>query len=330
MGSFKDVVGHKDILKYISSAVENNRVSHAYILNGERGSGKKMLANLFAMTLLCETGDNEPCGKCHSCKQAESGNHPDIIRVTHEKPNSISVDDIRTQVNNTVDIKPYQGPYKVYIIPQADMMTPQAQNAILKTIEEPPSYAVFLLLTENAETLLPTINSRCVMLKLRNIKDTLIKKYLMENLEIPDYKADMCTAFAQGNMGRAIMLANSDHFNEIREEAVQLLKHISEMELNEIVAAVKNISVYKKLEITDYLDIIMIWYRDVLLYKATKEIDKVVFKDQLQSIKEQARKSSYEGIELILESLEKAKARLKANVNFDLVMELLFLTIKEN
>lgn len=329
MGSFKDVVGHKDILKYISSAVENNRVSHAYILNGERGSGKKMLANLFAMTLLCETGDNEPCGKCHSCKQAESGNHPDIIRVTHEKPNSISVDDIRTQVNNTVDIKPYQGPYKVYIIPQADMMTPQAQNAILKTIEEPPSYAVFLLLTENAEILLPTINSRCVMLKLRNIKDTLIKKYLMENLEIPDYKADMCTAFAQGNMGRAIMLANSDHFNEIREEAVQLLKHISEMELNEIVAAVKNISVYK-LEITDYLDIIMIWYRDVLLYKATKEIDKVVFKDQLQSIKEQARKSSYEGIELILESLEKAKARLKANVNFDLVMELLFLTIKEN
>lgn len=329
MGSFKDVVGHKDILKYISSAVENNRVSHAYILNGERGSGKKMLANLFAMTLLCETGDNEPCGKCHSCKQAESGNHPDIIRVTHEKPNSISVDDIRTQVNNTVDIKPYQGPYKVYIIPQADMMTPQAQNAILKTIEEPPSYAVFLLLTENAETLLPTINSRCVMLKLRNIKDTLIKKYLMENLEIPDYKADMCTAFAQGNMGRAIMLANSDHFNEIREEAVQLLKHINEMELNEIVAAVKNISVYK-LEITDYLDIIMIWYRDVLLYKATKGIDKVVFKDQLQSIKEQARKSSYEGIELILESLEKAKARLKANVNFDLVMELLFLTIKEN
>ena len=329
MGSFKDVVGHKDILKYISSAVENNRVSHAYILNGERGSGKKMLANLFAMTLLCETGDNEPCGKCHSCKQAESGNHPDIIRVTHEKPNSISVDDIRTQVNNTVDIKPYQGPYKVYIIPQADMMTPQAQNAILKTIEEPPSYAVFLLLTENAETLLPTINSRCVMLKLRNIKDTLIKKYLMENLEIPDYKADMCTAFAQGNMGRAIMLANSDHFNEIREEAVQLLKHINEMELNEIVAAVKNLSVYK-LEITDYLDIIMIWYRDVLLYKATKEIDKVVFKDQLQSIKEQARKSSYEGIELILESLEKAKARLKANVNFDLVMELLFLTIKEN
>ena len=217
MGSFKDVVGHKDIINYIRNAVLNDKVSHAYILNGERGSGKKLLANLFAMTLLCEQGGPDPCNQCHSCKQAESGNHPDIIRVTHEKPNSISVDDIRTQVNNTVDIKPYQGPYKVYIIPQADLMTPQAQNALLKTIEEPPEYAVFLLLTENAETLLATINSRCVMLKLRNIKDTLIKKYLMENLQIPDYKADVCTAFAQGNMGRAIMLANSEHFNEIRE-----------------------------------------------------------------------------------------------------------------
>ena len=326
---FKEIVGHEDIIAHFKSSIETGNVGHAYIISGDAGSGKKALAYAFADTLECEAGGTEPCGNCQSCLQISTGNYPDIITVTHEKPNLISVDEVREQLVNTVDVKPYKGKYKIYVIPDAELLNVQAQNAILKTIEEPPSYAVFLLLTENAETLLPTINSRCVMLKLRNIKDTLIKKYLMENLEIPDYKADMCTAFAQGNMGRAIMLANSDHFNEIREEAVQLLKHISEMELNEIVAAVKNISVYK-LEITDYLDIIMIWYRDVLLYKATKEIDKVVFKDQLQSIKEQARKSSYEGIELILESLEKAKARLKANVNFDLVMELLFLTIKEN
>lgn len=329
MGSFKDVVGHKDIINYIRNAVSEDKVSHAYILNGERGSGKKMLANLFASTLQCEKGGPDPCNECHSCKQAESGNHPDIIHVTHEKPNTISVEDVRTQVNNDIMIKPYQGPYKIYIISEADLMTPQAQNALLKTIEEPPEYAVIFLLTENAQMLLPTITSRCVMLKLRNIKDTLIKKYLMETVKVPDYKADMCTAFAQGNMGRAIMLANSEHFNEIREEAVQLLKYIDEMDLNEVVKAIKRISAYK-LEINDYLDIIMIWYRDVLLYKATKDMDKVVFKDQIKYIKERAKRSSYEGIELIIESLEKAKARLKANVNFDLVMELLFLTIKEN
>ena len=182
MGSFKDVVGHKDIINYIRSAVEKDQVSHAYILNGERGAGKKLLANLFAASLQCEKGGPDPCNNCHSCRQAESGNHPDIIRVTHEKPNSISVDDIREQVNNTIMIKPYQGPYKIYIIDRADLMTVQAQNALLKTIEEPPQYAVIMLLTENAELLLPTITSRCVMLKLRYIRDKLIRRYLMEKV----------------------------------------------------------------------------------------------------------------------------------------------------
>ena len=148
-------------------------------------------------------------------------------------------------------------------------------------------------------------------------------------MQIPDYQADICAEFAQGNMGRAIMLASSEHFNEIKEEALQLLKHINEMEISEIVSAIKKIGTYK-LSINDYLDIIMIWYRDVLIYKATKDVNGIVFADQLRYIKDRANNSSYEGIETILESLEKAKARLKANVNFDLVMELLLLTIKEN
>ncbi|MCI8940873.1 MAG: DNA polymerase III subunit delta' [Dorea sp.] len=329
MGSFKDVVGHKNIIGYIRSAVREDKVSHAYIMNGARGSGKKMLALLFAETLLCEEHGPDPCSKCHSCRQVDAGNHPDLILVRHGQLNSIGVEDIRTQVNNDIMIKPYQGPYKIYIIDDADMMTQQAQNALLKTMEEPPEYAIIFLLTENAEVLLPTITSRCVMLKLRNIKDTLIKKYLMEKLQVPDYKADMCTAFAQGNIGRAVLLAKSERFHEIREEAVNLLKNIREMELSELMEAVRHIHTYK-LEVEDYFDIIMIWYRDVLMYKATKDVDKIVFKELGAEIKERARKSSYEGIELVLDGLEKAKARLRANVNFVLVMELLFLTIKEN
>ena len=329
MSRFKDVVGHRDIIQYIQNSVQQKKVSHAYILNGERGSGKKLLAHLFAMTLQCESNQSEPCGNCRSCKQADGGNQPDIITVTHEKPGSIGVEDIRQQINADVMIKPYASPYKVYIVPGADMMTVQAQNALLKTIEEPPEYAVIFLLSENAESLLPTIRSRCVMLKLRNVKQTLIKKYLMEQRQVPDYQAAVCAAFAQGNIGRAIMLASSEHFAEIKDGAIQLMKYIGEMELHEIVAAIKEINKYK-LEVTDYLDIITIWYRDVLLYKATKDVSNVIFSDQLKFIKEKASKSSYEGIETILEAIEKAKTRLKANVNFDLVMELLLLTIKEN
>ena len=326
MGGFKDVVGHRDIIQYIKDAVGQNKVSHAYILNGQRGSGKKMLAKLFAMTLQCESGEAEPCGECRSCIQANNGNQPDIITVKHEKPASISVDDVRTQINGDIMIKPYSSPYKVYIVPEADLMTVQAQNAILKTIEEPPEYAVIFLLTENADSLLPTIRSRCVMLKLRNIKDKLVKKYLMEQMQVPDYQADLCAAFAQGNIGRAIMLAKSEHFNEIKEDAIQLMKYIDEMELSEIVAAIKEINRYK-LEVADYLDIMTIWYRDVLLYKATKDVGGLVFGDQLKFIKQKASKSSYEGLETILESIEKAKVRIKANVNFDLLMELLYVLV---
>lgn len=331
MSGFKDVVGHKNIIQYIGNAVKTDKVSHAYIMNGEKGSGKKLLANLFAMSLQCQNreDDGDACGKCQSCKQAMNNNQPDIIKVTHEKPNTISIDDIREQVNGDIEIKPYSSRYKIYIIADADMMSVQAQNAILKTIEEPPQYAVIMLLTENAETLLPTIRSRCVMLKLRNIKDQLVKKYLMEQMEIPDYKADVCVAFAQGNMGKAIMLATSEHFNEIKEEAVHLLRNINEMDLSDLIDAVKACMTYK-LTISDYLDVIAIWYRDVLIYKATRNVDRVVFSDQLKYIKDRANKSSYEGIEIILDGLEKAKSRLKANVNFELTMELLLLTIKEN
>lgn len=329
MSGFKDVVGHRDIIQYIKGAIQQNKVSHAYILNGPRGSGKKLLANLFTMTLQCESRQPEPCGECRSCIQTNNGNQPDIITVKHEKPASISVDDVRTQINGDIMIKPYSSPYKIYIVPEADLMTVQAQNAILKTIEEPPEYAVIFLLTENADSLLPTIRSRCVMLKLRNIKDKLVKKYLMEQMQVPDYQADLCAAFAQGNIGRAIMLAKSEHFNEIKENAIQLMKYIDEMELHEIVAAIKEISKYK-LEVTDYLDIMTIWYRDVLLYKATKDVGSLVFGDQLKYIKQKASKSSYEGLETIIESIEKAKVRIKANVNFDLLMEMMLLTIKEN
>ena len=115
MSGFKYVVGHKNIIKYIQNAVTADAVSHAYILNGERGSGKKMLANLFAMSMQCENRDEDgdACGKCQSCKQAMSGNHPDIIRVTHEKPNTISVDDIRVQVNDDIVIRPYDDPVEM-------------------------------------------------------------------------------------------------------------------------------------------------------------------------------------------------------------------------
>lgn len=341
MAAFKDILGHEQITLHLQNAITMDKVSHAYIINGPDKSGKMMLAEAFAQTLQCEKleetiaaagGDGsavEPCMECHSCKQAVGRNQPDIIYVKHEKPNTISVDDIRTQVNNDIVIKPYSSKHKIYIIDEAEKMNVQAQNALLKTIEEPPAYAVIILLTTNADTFLPTILSRCVTLNIKAVADEKIKKFLMSKYQVPDYQADICVAFAQGNVGKAIQLASSEDFNELKASALQLMKRLKDIDLYEMGEAIKQISEYK-LAINDYFDLMMIWYRDVLLFKATGDVNGLIFKDEVYDIKRQAEKSSYNGIEEILEALRKAQVRLNANVNFDLVIELLLLTIKEN
>ncbi len=329
MAKFTDIIGQEQIKEHLQNALSAKKISHAYIINGEKSSGKEFIAKVFAMALQCEKQELEPCQECHACRQALSGNQPDIIRLSHEKPNTISVDDIRSQINNDVAIKPYSSPYKIYIINEAEKMTQQAQNALLKTLEEPPGYAVILLLTANVNALLPTILSRCVVLNMKPVADSRVRAYLMEELQVPDYKADVCVAFARGNIGKAKALASSEDFENIKNEALSLLKYIQDMELYEIVAAVKKIGEYK-LEINDYFDIMAIWYRDVLLFKATRDANHLVFREELGALRKCAQRSSYEGIETIIKALDTAKRRLDANVNFDLTMELLFLTIQEN
>ncbi len=329
MAKFTDIVGQEQLKEHLQNAIAANKVSHAYIINGERSAGKEFIARVFAMTLQCEKGETEPCGECHSCKQALGNNQPDIIYISHEKPNTIGVEDIRAQINNDIGIKPYSSPRKVYIINEGEKMTPQAQNALLKTLEEPPAYAVILILTTNVEALLPTILSRCVVLHMKPVPDKLVKKYLMEELAIPDYKANICVAFARGNIGKAKLLASSEEFEKVKEEAISLVKNINDMEINEIVKAIKKISEYK-FDVNDYLDILTAWYRDVLFFKATKDVNSLVFKEEIQQIMKMSDRSTYEGIETIVNALQSAKKRLEANVNFDLTMELLLLAIQEN
>ncbi|SFG48792.1 DNA polymerase-3 subunit delta' [Lachnospiraceae bacterium C7] len=329
MAGFKSIIGHEQIIEHLQNAIKMDKISHAYIFNGPDKSGKMMLAESFATALMCEKNQVEGCMECHSCKRALSHNHPDIIYVNHEKPNTLSVDDIRTQLNNTIDVKPYEGEYKIYIVDEAEKMNQQAQNALLKTIEEPPAYAIILLLTTNADLFLPTILSRCIKLDLKVVNKDLIINHLMKDYQIPDYKAEVCAAFSQGNVGKAIQLASSQEFNELKESAIKLIKKIDDIDLYEMGQTVKKVTEYK-LEINDYLDLLMIWFRDVLYFKATGDVNDLVFKEEVYDIKKQAIRHTYQGIETILDALDKAKLRIKSNVNFDLVIELLLFTIKEN
>lgn len=329
MAGFSDIIGHNQIVEHLKNAIRMEKISHAYILNGENNAGKMMLAEAFATALQCESGNAQACMNCRSCHQAAEHNQPDIIYVTHEKPNIISVDDIRHQLNNDIVIKPYSSKYKIYIVDEAEKMNTQAQNALLKTIEEPPAYGVILLLTTNADAFLPTILSRCITLNLKSVNEDLIKDHLMKKYQIPDYQADVCAAFAQGNVGKAIQLASSGEFNELKAAALSLIKKIDDMDLYELNDCIKKVNEFKP-EIQEFLDLLTLWFRDVLYMKATNDVNNLIFKDEVYDIKKQAAKRSYAKIENILQSLEQSRVRLNANVNFDLVIELLLLTIKEN
>lgn len=331
MVNFEDIIGNEQNIEYLKEVINCQKVSHAYIFNGAPRSGKKMLAKVFAKSLVCESRKNtgEACNKCKSCLQAENGNHIDIKWLIPKKDTLISVEDVRTQINSDIVVKPYKSDYKIYIIEDANKLNPQAQNALLKTIEEPPKYAVLILLTSNISSILPTILSRCIKINMKTIEDSKIENYLIQKFNVDEKKAKFCAGFSMGNLGQAIDLSQNEYFNELKEDCLHFLKYIDEMNIYEIIDFLKSLTKYK-MDIDEYLDFITIWYRDILMLKVTNNPNKIIYKDEYNYLLRKATNISYEGIENVLMAIDKAKIRLRANVNFDIAIELLLLTLKEN
>ena len=327
MFSFSEIVGHEQIKEHMQAAIRDKKPFHAYLFQGEEGVGKEALARTFAAGLQCQSESaDKPCKECVSCRQMESGNQPDVIWVTREKA-SLGVDEIREQLCNTMDIKPFSSPYKIYLVPEAEKMTEAAQNALLKTIEEPPEYGIVILMTSNISALLPTIQSRFLTMEFRPISTAVVESYVKEHCQVPDYQARASAAFAQGNLGKAMRYAKSEDFIERKDHIISLLRHVEQMDLSEMLAVIKDLGTRKD-EVRDYIDLMVLWYRDVLLFKATKDINQLLFQDEASYISREASHRSYEKIEEILQAFEKAKVRLRANVNFDITMELMLLTLK--
>ncbi|MBR4343668.1 MAG: DNA polymerase III subunit delta' [Lachnospiraceae bacterium] len=328
MMDFKDILGHESIKQHLITAVNTGKPSHAYIFNGEDGSGRKTVADCFAAALVCESEGEKPCGKCLACMQAESKNHPDIIRVTHDK-SRIGVDDIRHSLLDDIIIKPFSSKFKVYIIGDAERMTEQAQNALLKTLEEPPAYAVIILITNNTGAFLQTILSRCVTLQFKPLDNKVITGYLMENEHVPDYFAKLCAAFSGGSLGLALKFAKNSEFEQIKNDALDILRGIDSLSIDRVSDMVAELS-KKRTDINVYIDLMHLWFRDILMFKATQDANRLVFLDEMMTIKYQASKYGFESLGRILNSFYTVQDRLNANVNFDTAIELLLLNMREH
>lgn len=330
-------LGQNHIYEHFKNAIAAGKLSHAYILHGERGMGKLNIAKEAAKAIQCESNapektdkTGEACGQCKSCHQAGSDNQPDIKYVTPSKK-TLGVDDIREQVNDDALIKPYGSPYKIYIIPKSDTMTVQAQNALLKTIEEPPSYAIFILLAANTDAFLPTILSRCVMLNARTVAEGEIVDELKSKYGVGDYDAKVAASFAGGNIGKAEKLISSDSFKDSKNSVTDLVRDVANGGMEAIAKAVKDLNDYKddKEGLRDYLDMIRVWFGDVLKYKSTKDVNDLVFQESLTEIKQLADHISFENLNGIMDEIYNAEGRIKSNVGFDSNMEVMLLGIKE-
>ncbi len=324
---FSDIIGQQELKAHLQGAVKRSSPRQAYIFEGEKYSGKKMLAGVFAAALQCEKGGIEPCGECHYCKMAQSGSHPDIIRVNHERPNEIVVDEIREQLVEDVSLRPYYGPYKIYIIDEADRMNMAAQNAVLKTLEDPPEYIVILLLAERIQAFLPTILSRCMKLSVTPLSDEQIKNYLMRSHRLPEYEAAMITAFAAGNLGKADRLASGEEFGGMRSSVAELLSHIDEQPADWLMDKAEQIvSEYKGRE-SELFDFFVIWYRDVLLYKALNDKERLIWQEESYTISREAAGMSYKRLLICFEDISSARKQLAARVTAPRVMQQLLIRL---
>ena len=331
MAGFKDIIGNELIKEQLSDAIEHGQISHAYLLLGEKGMGKKTFAEAFCLELFCEHPDkNGACLRCPSCKKIMSGNHPDVIWLKSEKPEVIKVDEIREQIVDTAGIKPFLGGFKVYIIQDCERMNPQAQNALLKILEEPPEYMLILMLCGEETAMLETVLSRTVKVKLKPRTDAMVKEHLRKLFpEAEEARIDLAVAFSRGNPGRAEELLGSDEFSEWYMEVTRTCRSIKKMNAGQISSeAAKLTSSYG--DIFAILDLMQLWYRDLMMFKVTKNIGGLLFKEERKAMMELAPVCSYEGIEAIMDAIETCRIRLRANVNPELALELLLLKMKEN
>ena len=325
MYTFEEIRGNTPLVEQLRRSAASGRSSHAYLFLGGAGAGKRLIANTFAKALQCE-GEKRPCDSCKSCHAFNHGNHPDVIYFQPLKNGkTYTIEDVRVQLLETVDLKPFQYEKKIYIIEKADTLNIQSQNALLKTLEEPPAHVVFLLLAERAETFLPTILSRVVVMKIRPLSAETIADYLMQAGHLAE-ESHILSAYAQGRIGQALELVEDEGFREMRQDILGKLEALPSMSEGDAYLLAKDLEGYKN--DLRFLDIMELWYRDLLTAKSLREEGYLIQRDKKDAIFRAAK----EPAALLAKkaaAVRTARMRLAQNANFRLTMEVMLMDLKE-
>lgn len=291
---FEKIIGNEEITSKLEKSISNNRTSHSYMFIGQEGIGKKIIAKEFAKMLLC-LEQEKYCNKCKSCIEFDSNNHPDFSLIEPEEK-KIKIDQIR-KIQEKVAERPIISNRKIYIIDEADTMTKEAQNCLLKTLEEPPQFVTIILIGTNENNFLPTIKSRCVILHFRQLKDEEIQKFFFQ--EKKEEVSSKLIEMSQGSIGKALQLQSKIELYDIVENIILNL---------------------------DKVNILDILKQSEQLYKAKEDIFGIL--DYMNTI---CIKKSKENIKYInaINKIEDTKQRIKMNSNYDMSIDDLLFNIWE-
>jgi len=320
---FSDVIGHKEVVGKLKNAIRSGRVANAYIFSGPVGVGKEFVAINFAKALNCLSDGEDSCDECISCRKIDDGNHADVM-VIRPEGTRLKIDQMRS-LQRQGSYRAMEGNYKVYIITEAEKMTAEAANSLLKTLEEPPGVMVLILLTSVYSSLLPTIRSRCQSLKFSLVPQTVLRDELMKRFELPESKAKWVALRSQGRVGRALKLAKEDEGEEARERVAEY-----SLARSFVPNGGSLLHIFRKAEslskAQDSLDFLLSWYRDLLLVKQGSSLQTLlIHSDKKDDLEKMARFYSDVQIEKFIRTILRTQDLIQRNVNSALALEVMML-----
>lgn len=324
---FNSIVGQREVVTNLKNLIAGKRVGHAYIFSGPKGIGKKTITRIFSAMLLCREPDfDKCCGRCLPCRMLAAGSNPDYNEID-TSGTSIGVDDIRSMHSDVV-VRPLYSDRKVYLIIDAERMTIQAQNCLLKTLEEPPEYAVILLTTSNYDALIETIRSRAMRYSLKTNSPDEVRGLLNSKFGSGIKSLDFIASYSGGVIGTALELAGSDEFISIREKTLEILLRLARPRLIDVFE-IYSFFEQNRNNINTILNIMTLFYRDLLIMKKAAGENVLINSDKKDIILSNVSRFTIQKLMNNIELIEQTRRNIKQNANYQLSIEVMLMKLQE-
>jgi DNA polymerase-3 subunit delta' len=315
---FSDVIGHSEVIDRLKNIIKSGRIANAYIFAGPSNVGKEFVAINFAKALNCREAKDDCCDKCVSCRRINDENHTDV-RLIRPDGAKLKIEQMRS-LKRQGAYKALEGEYKIYIIVDAEKMTPEAANSILKTLEEPSGETIFILLTQVYNALLPTIRSRCQLLRFSLVPQKVLQEGLMKYPGMTESKAKWLAIRSQGKPGKALTMVG-ENGNSNKDDMSWVMSVLTQRDKSHLLSIFKKAEEMSKLD--DAIDTVISWYRDILLIKQGCSEELLIHGDDKQKLEQMAQSYSIMELEKLIELALNLQNLIQRNINPVLAMEIM-------